>query len=449
MKKHLYIFALLVLSFSFPLFAQNASDYFPSALGYKWFYKTTPYDSLNRPVDSLSFVSVDSFAVNRDFKGKPAKFVLGKIGTTQTVLKTPYLDTSYVSLDSVNILNYTGAVPGIDTLSIGFLNAINNWYSVYRLTQTLNSSYTIFTRDTVVSYNGLNTTFTTEVKGKRVADQLTSTGLGNLLCKKFIITFDIKAKIIIITIPLLTINDTVYLAPANYIVRDVRPSSNVDLSSFGQMAFFIPGSRMDILAPPAILDVNHENMLIKYLAGDSLVNVFNSGSGILNWKANVSSGSSWLHLIDSSGSGNGIISFSFTQNTNNFSRVGLINITDSNAWTSPQIITITQGANITSVVDKNKIPLQFNIFQNYPNPFNPNTSIRYSLPFESNVKLIIYNSIGQVVNELVSEVQQSGFHELNFPSSALASGVYFYTIQANSVDGKQFYSATKKMILLK
>jgi hypothetical protein len=89
------------------------------------------------------------------------------------------------------------------------------------------------------------------------------------------------------------------------------------------------------------------------------------------------------------------------------------------------------------------------LFQNYPNPFNPSTIIKYFIPSESYVRINIYNSIGQDVKELVSEVQHSGFHDLNFSSSSLSSGIYFYTVFANSTDGKQNFSNTKKMILLK
>ena len=449
MIKQLFIFVSLIIFFTFSLYAQNASDYFPSAPGFKWFSKTIPFDSLNHLVDSLSYVNIDSFAVNRDYIGKPAKVIISKSGTKETILKKSYYDTSYVFLDSTNIWNYMSSFPGIDTLGVGIFNSFNGWFSVYRLSQTINSSYTIYTKDTIVNYSGINTTFTHVVNAKRIADQTISTAIGNFLCKKFILTDAIKAKISFFSIPILNVNDTVYIAPGNYIVRDIRPSANVDLSSFGQAAFFIAGSRRDILTPPAILDVNHEEILTKYSAGDSSFAVFDSGSDTIHWNAKVIAGSPWLHLIDSLGTGNGTIRFSYNPNPDNTLRIGIISVVDSNAWTSPQIITITQEQNITSIKDKNGIPSEYTLFQNYPNPFNPVTSIKYSLPIESNIKLIIYNAVGQVVKELVSEVQQIGIHELSFSSLSLSSGVYFYTIQANSIDGKQNYTNTKKMILLK
>ena len=104
----------------------------------------------------------------------------------------------------------------------------------------------------------------------------------------------------------------------------------------------------------------------------------------------------------------------------------------------------------TSVLDKNNNVIKtFSLEQNYPNPFNPNTRIKYTLPVDSHIKLIIYNTIGQVVKELFNDFQKTGTHELNFNASSLSSGVYFYTLQSTSIDGRQNYTNTKKMILLK
>ena len=94
-------------------------------------------------------------------------------------------------------------------------------------------------------------------------------------------------------------------------------------------------------------------------------------------------------------------------------------------------------------------PARFELSQNYPNPWNPSTKISYTLPFESNVKLIIYNSIGETIKELVNTFQNSGYYEVTFDSKSLPSGVYFYSIQTLSTDGTQKFNSTKKMILMK
>jgi hypothetical protein len=91
----------------------------------------------------------------------------------------------------------------------------------------------------------------------------------------------------------------------------------------------------------------------------------------------------------------------------------------------------------------NNIPQNYSLTQNYPNPFNPSTVISYSIPSASNVKLIIYNTLGQTIKTLESGYNPAGSHSINFNASDLPSGIYFYKLEA----GK--YSQIKKMILLK
>jgi len=99
---------------------------------------------------------------------------------------------------------------------------------------------------------------------------------------------------------------------------------------------------------------------------------------------------------------------------------------------------------ITDVKDqKNIIPLEFSLSQNYPNPFNPSTIINYELPKISKVTLKIYDILGREVKTLVDSEQLSGKYTTEFDGSNLASGVYFYRINAGN------FVQTKKMMLLK
>jgi len=91
----------------------------------------------------------------------------------------------------------------------------------------------------------------------------------------------------------------------------------------------------------------------------------------------------------------------------------------------------------------------YSLNQNYPNPFNPSTSISFALPNESRVSLKIFNSVGQMVKELVSGVKPMGNYDVRFDASMLSSGVYFYSIEASSVNGNGSFRNTKKMILVK
>jgi hypothetical protein len=85
----------------------------------------------------------------------------------------------------------------------------------------------------------------------------------------------------------------------------------------------------------------------------------------------------------------------------------------------------------------------YKLFDAYPNPFNPTTTIRYSIPSDGIVELIVYNSIGEEVSELVNEFKSAGNYEIDFSAGDLTSGIYFYRIQTAS------FVETKKMILLK
>ena len=89
------------------------------------------------------------------------------------------------------------------------------------------------------------------------------------------------------------------------------------------------------------------------------------------------------------------------------------------------------------------LPSEFKIFQNYPNPFNPKTMINYQLPMTNFVDLSIFNNLGQKVAILVSKNQPTGKYQVEWDASGLASGVYFYRIQAG------LFNQTKKLILIK
>jgi Secretion system C-terminal sorting domain len=89
------------------------------------------------------------------------------------------------------------------------------------------------------------------------------------------------------------------------------------------------------------------------------------------------------------------------------------------------------------------IPKEFQLEQNYPNPFNPSTKIKFGLPKESKVLLLIYNILGEEVAQLVNQQFQAGYYEIELYNSGFSSGVYLYTIQAGD------FVDTKKMILLK
>ncbi len=96
------------------------------------------------------------------------------------------------------------------------------------------------------------------------------------------------------------------------------------------------------------------------------------------------------------------------------------------------------GDDITKI-----IPQEFALYQNYPNPFNPSTEIRFDLRENTHVTLAVYNILGQKIWTLVDKPLDAGSHLVNFNGSSLASGVYFYKINASN------FTDIKKMVMIK
>lgn len=86
---------------------------------------------------------------------------------------------------------------------------------------------------------------------------------------------------------------------------------------------------------------------------------------------------------------------------------------------------------------------EFRLSQNYPNPFNPATTISFELPKTSDVKLRVYDMLGNEVSTLIDSKLNQGKYDITWYADNFASGVYFYTLETSG------YSATKKMMLVK
>jgi hypothetical protein len=98
---------------------------------------------------------------------------------------------------------------------------------------------------------------------------------------------------------------------------------------------------------------------------------------------------------------------------------------------------------ITSVDIEPTQPTEFILEQNYPNPFNPSTVISYQLPVSSDIVLKVFDVLGNEIATLIDEYKPAGKYEVEFSSSTLPSGVYFYQMRASE------YVQTRKMILIK
>ncbi len=105
---------------------------------------------------------------------------------------------------------------------------------------------------------------------------------------------------------------------------------------------------------------------------------------------------------------------------------------------------VVEDTNTVSVNNESEYsPTGFQLFQNYPNPFNPNTVISYQLPVASKVILKVYDMLGREIALLVNEEKPAGDYEIEFKTSSLPSGTYFYSLTSGS------FHETKKMILLR
>jgi hypothetical protein len=102
------------------------------------------------------------------------------------------------------------------------------------------------------------------------------------------------------------------------------------------------------------------------------------------------------------------------------------------------------GSKVTASNNKNNtIPTVFKLYQNFPNPFNPSATIKYDLPKDVKVLIRVYDILGREVKKLVDEFKKAGSYEINFNGTNLASGVYFYRIEAGT------FVEAKKMVLVK
>ena len=114
-------------------------------------------------------------------------------------------------------------------------------------------------------------------------------------------------------------------------------------------------------------------------------------------------------------------------------------INDGSSYIVAQTITFSSG----------EIPDEYSLSQNFPNPFNPSTNIPFALPFESDVKVNIYDVRGRLVQELVNSYFGSGYHHIPWDASHLSSGLYFIRFESSSLENSKTFSTIQKSLLIK
>jgi len=141
-------------------------------------------------------------------------------------------------------------------------------------------------------------------------------------------------------------------------------------------------------------------------------------------------GTTWVELAD--GLPNTVAMHLDYHQTTNTLRIGTHG---RGVWETPNPVGLINYSN--------QVPSGFSLQQNYPNPFNPVTTIKYDILTEGFVKLAVYDILGRELKSIISQNQRPGTYTAQFDGSQLASGVYFYKLQANG------FTETKKMMITK
>lgn len=288
MKSFLAI-AFLFFSSSM-IFSQNASTYFPQNPGYKWYYKNTPLDSLNNPQSSLATYQVDSFANVTSYQGLTASKLVSKSGLASINQNSPYTDTNYYNFQSTNAWYYLnvssliGSIPFLDSAAfVNFLRSFEAWYNTYRFGQSVNTNYTIFSKDTTVTFDTLTLPLRISTTGRRLNDATVNTVNGIYNAKKFLVTFQLSYGLLppILYIPIVTRPDTLYFAQDVWLIKETMPSVNIDLSALGfPVSFYIPGVSTELTQSSTGLNNMSNYLPDGYRLNQNFPNPFNPATTI-------------------------------------------------------------------------------------------------------------------------------------------------------------------------
>jgi large repetitive protein len=233
------------------------------------------------------------------------------------------------------------------------------------------------------------------------------------------------------------IKDTTYVPPAlehekSYYWR-VRPVNRGGIGPWSESLHF----STIIQAPPAPAHVTPDDFLFDVPSGGTLS--WNSSPRALQYDVQVSKFDDFSSRdIDTSGVQVLYLDYKGLEgNRTYYWRVRAVNEGGKSPWSEPWSFTTARSS------FRGNLPQEVVLQQNHPNPFNPSTQIRYGLPEPTDVRLEVYNTLGQLVSVLVSGQQQAGYHTATFDASNLSNGIYVYRLFV----ANQVY--TKKMTLVK
>ncbi|MBU0473336.1 MAG: C10 family peptidase [Bacteroidetes bacterium] len=180
---------------------------------------------------------------------------------------------------------------------------------------------------------------------------------------------------------------------------------------------------IDILKCVSDVETVNDSLICEFrVDSDSIHYSYDDGTGILTLSAEIEFG----------GEGNLIWS-----------------VSDSEAIVKDTIHIAVEKAVVIGVNDEMIIPDEYVLHQNYPNPFNPSTMIKYGVPEQSNIRIEVFNMLGQRVGLLVNSEKSAGYYETTWNAANLPSGIYLISIKADGLNSKKNFTQIKKALLLK
>ncbi|MGE5437688.1 MAG: T9SS type A sorting domain-containing protein [Syntrophothermus sp.] len=284
--KKIILFSLLI-AINFLAIPQS---YFPSQPGYKWYYKNVSLDSLNNPTTDLIYYQIDSFAVVDTFVGKLSNIIFSKTGPQNVLEYLPFTDTSYVSIEGNKGYIYNKALlPDtllslLDTTFIALSRKFERWYNIFSFDAAINQNVTVFTWDTTVTIDTITMPLRFDLRSKRLEDINVITEAGTFPCKAFFISRRISYLLgippFVIPIPIAEFTDSIYISENKWIVKQVSPTTKLDLSILNFGVFYVPGN-LKQLVPEIMIIICTEPAPIKdYYLGQNYPNPFNPSTKI-------------------------------------------------------------------------------------------------------------------------------------------------------------------------
>jgi len=216
----------------------------------------------------------------------------------------------------------------------------------------------------------------------------------------------------------LIVSDGIFADTAQFIVSVEPVNDPPVISDLPEFLEFSADTSLSLNIWEYVDDVETQDSLLSYnfnTSNDSLIVAFEVKSGLLTLSANPE----------------------FSGEVSLF-----VTVSDDSGATAKDTIKIMVNPNV--IADWNdQIPTDYVLYQNYPNPFNPMTTIKFGLPRASNVKIEVYNILGQRVAVLLDGYKPAGYHSVKFDASNFGSGLYIYRIQADH------FSKVMKMLFVK